>query len=415
MFSRLQGRTAGVDPSPPARRFKVRFPELDALREARAIELPGTELRLVNEKRRFFCVQLPAQGTGRLGTERLLDSHLHFYERHFAAGIVADFQYDLEAAVCEERADLDRGSSLQDVLTLIRAREAWEISRGAGATIAVVDTGVDGTRPELPLNKRAGGWAPPGENPWTDWEGHGTMCACIAAGNSAFGGRCDGVAPDAGLISCRTHFYDSELATAYDYLIERATRDGLRIVATNSFGLLTGTPPSDPVDSDFLPALGEAIDRGILVCFSAGNNHVLARNPQRCAPNTIWLYKSRADVLAVAACDLEGELWASSSRGPGQRFGQPNTSRKPDVTAPTPHSGRILGGVLESTVPGGWGTSGACAQVAGLAALLAALHPDLSRASTFDAIRDTATDLGLEWSCQGAGRIDCWAAVSSLA
>jgi serine protease AprX len=205
------------------------------------------------------------------------------------------------------------------------------------------------------------------------------MCMTIAGASRERGSRYLGVAPGAGLMSCRTGFFDSELAAIYDELAARA-RTGERIVASNSFGLRRGTPPPPPgAGAEFPDALNEAIAAGVLVVFSAGNNHQLAGGrPDACAPNSIWVYKSRDDLLSVATCDLERQMWFYSSRGPGQHHGQPGMSEKPDVTAPTPRNGKILYGAQEQVLQNGWGTSGACPQVAGLAALIWSRHSRLA-------------------------------------
>ncbi len=80
--------------------------------------------------------------------------------------------------------------SLDDVLVAIGAPEVWASGNlGGGATIAVVDTGVSGGRRELAPERRAGAWQPAGTPPFSDPVGHGTMCAVIAAGSKAGGGR----------------------------------------------------------------------------------------------------------------------------------------------------------------------------------------------------------------------------------
>src|SRR4029077_10566438 len=106
-------------------------------------------------------------------------------------------------------------------------------------------------------------------------------------------------------------------------------------------------------------ALEEAIQKGVFVFFSAGNNHHLANGaPDQCRPNSIWLHKSREDVMVVATCKLEGPgaMWYYASRDPGQKFGEPGTNRKPDVTAPTPEKGAIVYGDQVVRLSEGWGT-----------------------------------------------------------
>lgn len=156
-----------------ARRFKIRFPAADALDAAQALESPSAQTRVVNHKRRYLSVQVPFQVKGFAAAERSFDASLRTYEREFGGFIVEDYRYDLDnVGIGEPQA---QGPSLDDVLAMIRAIPAWELSRGEGVTLAVVDTGIDGNRPEFPLGKRRGEWQPIGDTPWTDWDGHGTM------------------------------------------------------------------------------------------------------------------------------------------------------------------------------------------------------------------------------------------------
>jgi serine protease AprX len=280
--------------------------------------------------------------------------------------------------------------------------------------IAVVDTGVNGARPEFPAAKRRGEWAPAGEDAWTDYQGHGTMCACIATGTRAEGGEFDGVAPDAGLIACRTQFFDSEIVTIYDFLTDFATEhDDVRVVASNSFGLPTGVAPPPPPDTDLADALADAVAAGVAICFSAGNYHELAGGrPDACSPTSIWLHKCRADVITVATSRPDGSMWSYSSRGPGQFAGDPGMAPKPDVTAPTPPNGRVVYGDAVQSLPNGWGTSGACPQVAGVAALMLG-GSGAPPGEVFDAIRASAAPLGHGFECEGHGLLQAAQAVAA--
>lgn len=427
----------------PATRYRLRFPSREAMEAALAIEASGAPA-VINRKRGSISVQLepagpaamalesfaatappvsPAQLRG-VGGDRLAAAvsamdppmaaqalSMASLAANFGAQVVEDYQYQLEeldffdpnAFQPEDVA----AASLTEMTQLIRATDLWPQTRGANVIIAVVDTGVDGSRPEFPAARRSPhSWAPQGDSPWTDWQGHGSMCASIAAGSAAGGGAFDGVAPDATIMSCKTHFYDTELAAIYDVLSDLA-RDGNVVVATNSFGLKTGTPPPVPQDSEFAEALDEAVGAGVYVCFSAGNYHQLAGGgPNDDRPNSIWLHKSRADVLSVGACKPDNAMWFYSSRGPGQFFNGPNTNEKPDVVAPTPPNGRVLFGGQVVSLPDGWGTSGCCPQVAGVAALLLSARPGTPRVTLFDAIRASARPLGNARRSEGAGMVD---------
>ena len=400
-----------------ADRVKVIFPTSEALSAATALDLQDTNIK-VSSKHRKFLVLEPTQAAGSFldqeSGHEVIQKDAEIYKKHYDAKIVADYQYeidsndifDLEAEVAE--------ASLEDVVKKVQAAKAWGMGyTGKNVTVAVVDTGIDGTRPEFPLDKRVGGWAAPGSNPWTDWKGHGTMCACIAAGIDD-AGPFNGIAPNADLILCRTHFYDSELTLIFDYLSNLKTEKNLTIIATNSYGIKTGTAPNPPSQGSTFPdALNDAINNGIHVFFSVGNNHQEAGGcPTQCHPNSIWLHKSRDDLLSVATCDLNDAMWYYSSRGPGQYFPDPNTNRKPDVTAPTPKNGQIVYGPTTRVLANGWGTSGACPQAAGLAALLLEAAPQLTQAALFNAIRNGATSMGHAHDCEGHGLINCQASLN---
>jgi serine protease AprX len=415
---------SGVPQEPEARRWKVRFRDVESMQASEAVESsPLVSVPVRNERRQFLSVTAAEDVVGVIpldeAPERQLEDQLVTFAKEYDAEIVEDVRYDLEESgdlfdlpVEAEQPDTQ---SLDDVLDLIKARDAWETSRGEGVAIAIVDTGINGARPEFPPSKRVSEWAPAGVDPWIDGVGHGTMCACIATGTTAQGGVFDGVAPDAGLISCRTKFFDSEIVTIYDFLTDFANdHEEMAVVASNSFGRKTGTAPPPPPDSDLADALTDALEAGVVVCFSAGNYHELAGGAAAaCSPTSIWLHKCLGDVLTVATSRPDGTMWFYSSRGPGQFQGRPDMKDKPDVTAPTPPNGRVVYGDDVRSLPDGWGTSGACPQVAGLAALLRG-----KRAATVqevrDAIRDTAVSLGHAPDCQGEGLIDCAAAIAAL-
>ena len=415
-------KSATCEPAAPLPdRVKLLFDDARWLDAVLAVEDPGFSIAGSSRDMGFIAVKRPAGVS-----EDRFRSTLELLCAQNGGRILPEFRYDLEDQATFDptfegaTADSTAGSvdetpaTLDDVLRRIGAKGQHN-HRDDNVILAVVDTGIDGSRLELQApGKKAGGWAPPGEDPWEDWLGHGTMCACIAAGSGARNGRFVGVAPHANLVSCRSTFVDGDLVLIYEQLI-RLARSGKTVIATNSFGTRTGTPPAlDPMT--FFPrALDKAIEAGVHVVFSAGNYHLDAGGTaESCAPNSIWLHKGRSDVLTVGTCDLDGRMWDYSSRGPHQPNGAADLSDKPDVVAPTPRNGLIAYGAGDIVAPNGWGTSGAAPQVAGLLALLLSERRDLPRRELYDIVRDTAKTLGHGRRCEGHGIIDCSAAMERL-
>lgn len=188
------------------------------------------------------------------------------------------------------------------------------------------------------------------------------------------------------------------------------------IVMSNSYGMYTCQAPAGlPEDHPYRGIILEAIRAGIVVVFAAGNNHadVLCGKPGgQCSPNTIWGVNSLDQILSVGTVDWDNKMdagaHANSSRGPGQWA---DRHPKPDCVAPT--YGEVVWG-SDYRVMEWWGTSGACPQVAGLAALLLGADPDLSPAEVADLVRRSCQAIDLPATCAGAGLINCEAAVAAL-
>jgi hypothetical protein len=402
---------SGAERPASPQRFKLKFHEKEALQAAasgpEAADMPGGR---IDWKRDTMIVEGTGEDPGAF-QERTLR-----IAEEYGADIVPDVQYDIDD-LYDPGPESETDPTLEDVVQMIRADRVWGRVRGAGVTIAVVDTGVQGSRPEFrnKVHWHPGLTADSNLSPWEDTNGHGTMCAAIAAGQGGMGTARDGIAPEAHILPCRTTtFFDSDIVRFYDNLIERAA-NGETIVVTNSFGIKTGSPPP-LIDHDLIDVLMKAEDAGIHIFFSAGNNHeATGASHSDCKPNSIWLHKSYDCLTTVGTCDLDRQVWSYSSRGPGQFFGEARTRQMPDIIAPTPKNGRIAYGVDDRTLTRGWGTSGACPQAAGLAALILSHEPMLRPAEVRDIIMNTARSIGV-WgaTCQGQGMLDCEAALNRL-
>ncbi|MBY0489475.1 MAG: S8 family serine peptidase [Gemmatimonadaceae bacterium] len=316
---------------------------------------------------------------------------------------------------------------MHDVLQQIRAPMAWASSRGAGARIAVIDSGISGQLREFPVAKRSAesrcfirSQDPLVRDPWFDPDGHGSMIAGIAAATRADQGRYDGVAPDAEVISCKTRTDAVDIFLAFDRLRALLRRGQLKnLVVLCAFAFQEASSPDDERVDLLIEVVRDIIARGAVVVFAAGNNHPpvgWTGSVGHMSGNSIWGPGSLDEVLCVGSVSEAEDMAAPpgghdaeghhrSSHGPGE-FAQ--SYPKPDCVAPT--YGEVIwrDGYRARLW---WGSSGAAAQAAGLAALIRAQYPTLSPAEVARAIRGSCRGLNLAPTQCGAGCIDCAAAL----
>jgi len=270
---------------------------------------------------------------------------------------------------------------------------------GAGSVVAVLDTGIDTSHPDLANTViDAQSFVDDGLGT-SDVFGHATHVASIIAGSGAgSNGLYRGVAPDAKLLSgrvCGPNFCDESAILAG---IAWAVIDHHAPIVNLSLG---------GFDSPGLDPLEEAVNQlsaqyGTLFVISAGNAGVLG-------PRFIDSPGSAEAALTVGAVDRDEALAPFSSRGPAL-----DGSIKPDVTAPGVD---IVAARATTVAPIGEpvgtsyqrlsGTSMAAPHVAGAAAILLQQHPDwtgpqLKAALTGSALANPA----LTVFEQGAGRVD---------
>jgi subtilisin family serine protease len=290
---------------------------------------------------------------------------------------------------------------LQWPLNQIRAQEAWRITTGAPVIIAVIDTGVDYTHPDL-RDKMTdpASWYDFVNNDHDpiDDHGHGTHVAGIAAAASNNNAGISGVAWGAKIMPLKALRENgtgpvSQIAAAIDH----ATDNGAHVINL-SLGISTPLPPTHPWVQEFSATLRRSIERarehGLVLVASAGNDHSVVPD----IPDP-WSYPAAMDgVIAVGATNSR-DTHASYS----------TVAQYLDVVAP---GGDGTGGVY-STFPGGVyrgiaGTSMAAPHVSGLAALILGMRPALGPGEVATIIRSTATDLGEPgWDpMYGFGRID---------
>ncbi|MGM7669471.1 S8 family peptidase [Microbacterium sp. A93] len=316
--------------------------------------------------------------------------------------------------------------------------EAWETSRGAGVTVAVIDTGIDADHPDL-TGQVAGGLDvsgtgnASGTEPVGEMAEHGTMVASVLAGHGnneaalrqaeeerrsakaspvpstlASGTPADtpaavdgmagpdgivGVAPQAKLLSVSVNFgaQDTDGPSAEDQIARAVTwavDQGADVINMSLGSTRQDWPES--WDRAFL----HAEQNDVVVVAAAGNR--ASGTMTAGAPATI------PGVLTVAGLTADGTAsWDSSTEGISI-----------GVAAPAEP--------LVGAVPGGdrreWaGTSGAAPMVAGLAALIRSAHPEMPAHQVIHRILTTAEDAGVPGvdPVYGHGIINAAAAVGA--
>ena len=164
---------------------------------------------------------------------------------------------------------------LQWGLDKIQAEQAWSVTRGAGAVIAILDTGVDLGHPDLAANVLSTGHDfVDNDNTPQDQHGHGTHVAGIAAAVADNGVGGSGVAPAAKILPVRVlDANGSGDATQIAAGIRYAATHGANVISL-SLGedTVIGTAATLlGVNDDLHAAINEAWAAGAVIVIAAGN------------------------------------------------------------------------------------------------------------------------------------------------
>jgi membrane-anchored mycosin MYCP len=324
--------------------------------------------------------------------------------------------------------------ALAEQLSDVDLEAVWRLSRGAGQTVAVIDTGVTRHR-LLPHLIPGGDYVSTGDGT-EDCDGHGTVVAGIigAAENSTGASGFSGIAPDATILSIRQSsikfapvgqsapgFGDVDtLAMA----VRTAADMGASVINVSSIACVDQAAALD--DRALGAALRYAVDvKNVVVVAAAGNVGGLGQCPDQ-NPTGDQTHPGQPDWDSVKVVvspawydDYVLTVGSVDPQGAPSRF----TLAGPWVDVAAPGEGVISldadGEGLVDTLPvlGNSmpivGTSYAAPVVSGIAALVRARSPRLTARQVMQRIKDTAHRPPADWDpFVGCGVVDAMAAVS---
>jgi subtilisin family serine protease len=272
----------------------------------------------------------------------------------------------------------------QWVLNMLDAGAAWSVTRGAGVTVAVIDSGVYPYVSDLSGSVTTGpdytGVSTSPSSP--DWGVHGTWMASLIAGHGHAGGSSGiiGMAPAARILSIRAipdradpHYgkYERER----EAVIQQSLADGIKYAVTHGAKVISMSigysSPSGAVRAE----LQDAYDHGVVVIASAGNSGGPGSSRHAGAPESFPA--SYPGVISVGAVKASAAVATFSSDNLSVQVAAPGVE--------VPAQGRDGQYWWVS------GTSPACALVAGVAALIKSRYPGLAPDLVASAMTSTAS------------------------
>jgi hypothetical protein len=272
-------------------------------------------------------------------------------------------------------------------ISKIGANTAWDNAQGTGVTVAILDTGVDGTHPDL-MPRLVAGWDIHGNTADTsDLCGHGTAVAgtAAAAGNNAIG--VSGVSAQSKIMPLRVAYRDATSGSCYAY--QSVIANGVTYAADHGAKVVNVSFANSSNSSAVQSAGNYLKSKGGLLFTAANNNN----RDEGFTPTT--------SLIAVSATDSADNRSSFSSYGAFVSLAAPGSAIY------TTNRG---GGY------GGWnGTSFATPVASGAAALVMSANPSLTSDQVQNILFSTAVDLGAAGRdiYFGYGRVNVAAAVAA--
>jgi type VII secretion-associated serine protease mycosin len=267
----------------------------------------------------------------------------------------------------------------EHLLSAVNAEEAWNITRGRGVTVAVLDSGVDPSQQDLAGSVTTGpdyaeGANPPGVGPKRL---HGTNMASIIAGHGHGPGGGDGiigVAPEAKILSVRVILENDEPGFQIfngNVRFDGSIAKGIRYAVDHGVNVINMSLGKGEPTKEERQAVDYAVSKGVVVVAAAGNQG--ATQTARRDGHAPYSYPaSYPGVIAVAAVDAAHRHAGFSNRNSAVVVSAPGV--------------KVIGAGPDDTYWVGDGTSPATAFVSGVVALIRSKYPTLQPALVTQAI-----------------------------
>ncbi|MEO3785909.1 type VII secretion-associated serine protease mycosin [Actinocorallia sp. B10E7] len=297
-------------------------------------------------------------------------------------------------------AHADQIRDMQWIHKDLKLERSWKYSRGYGVTVAVLDTGVDPTHPDLKGKVVSGpdytGHSTPPSS--RHWALHGTAMAGIIAGRGHGTDRRDGVlgvAPGAKILSIKVTWENKDPARNKKRFLDLnkdAMAKGIRHAVDNGAKVINMSLGGGKADYTGSTAEQDAIDyavsKNVPVIASMGNDG--AEQNRRNFP------AAYANVIAVGAVDKSFKHWKSSNHNAWISVAAPGVG----IVTTQPNNAYATDD----------GTSASAAIVTGITALIRARYPDLTPAQIKDALEQGTTHRPASGRNDqlGAGVVNAW-------
>jgi membrane-anchored mycosin MYCP len=257
-------------------------------------------------------------------------------------------------------------------LSELQSEAAWAITRGAGVTVAVVDSGV-AANPHL-TGAVVGGvnLVPDGTDPQgrTDTFGHGTAIAGQIAARTIEDSGVEGLAPEATILPVRVFAgtSDQQIEAGFGPNIARMA-EGIRYAADQGAQVINVSMSTVGADGGLASAVAYATARGSLVIGSAGNRDAslaVEKGGDEAVPDGPRYPAGFPEAVGVGATDAAGVVTDASVHGPHVALAAPGQL--------IPTTSAAGGDCVYA--PENPATSYAAGYVSAAAALVVAAYPD---------------------------------------